>query len=443
MRGTRAVRTCCMLAVLGLGLGLGVTSAQATDATGPEDATLPDDRGWGADNGGAAGLKLKVDMIRAELAGFVDHPDASGYSLVHGAVSAGGASGAWDYALGVRLDAHGQFGSQDFTRTRLDYAENYLRWRGGDSTFTIGAQHIMWGRVDEISPIDRLSRADLSRIILDKLPERRRAVPALRLEHFSGDFKLDAAWVPVFDAAVLPDPDSVWRPVDTRRGRVLGIGEVPAIVGASVREDEHGSGGGGLRLTRGGGEVDYGLSVQRVRQSQPYYRVSPGVLTGVHPYSWVLGGELEAERLGATWRMEVAWSSDVPVTTRSFQYRTEQAFDLVAGAEFFPGDAETRVTLQVAAHKTFADMPVLDRKEMYSLTGEVEHPFAMGRWRADLRFAVGVGERDVYVNPKLSYLGIGQHEIFLAAHLFSGSAETLGGFYRRNDSVMLGWLARF
>jgi len=302
---------------------------------------------------------------------------------------------------------------------------------------------VLWGRVDEISPIDRMSRVDVTRVILDKLPERRRAVPALRLERFSDDFKVDAVWLPTFDDAVMPDGRSVWSPVDTRNGRLLGIGSVPLMKGFRVKEANHDTGGGGLRVTRGGDELDYGFSVQRVRQSQPYYRVTPGVLQAVHPFSTVVGGEFEAERMGATWRMEAAWSSDVPVTTQGFQFMTKPGFDVVIGTEFFPGDAETRVTLQLAGHKTFVSERILERKEIYTFNGEVEHPFAHGRWRADLRFVVGLDERDLYLNPKLTYTGIDQLEIFVAAHVFDGAEKTLGGYYDRNDSVMLGWQAKF
>lgn len=86
---------------------------------------------------------------------------------------------------------------------------------------------------------------------------------------------------------------------------------------------------------------------------------------------------------------------------------------------------------------------MLDRTEFYAMTGEIEHPFAHGRWRADLRFMVGLGDRDVYINPRLAYTGIDQHELFVAAHLFGGSPETLGGYYRDNDAVMVGWQAKF
>jgi hypothetical protein len=390
---------------------------------------------------------LKVDALRLEIGGFTDDPGATGSVLAHGAVSLRGESGDWSYALGARLDAHSQNGNHDFERVRLDYTENYLRWQQQDIRMTFGTQNVLWGRVDEISPTDRMSRVDFSRGMLDRLPERRRAVPAIRAEYFGEGFKLDGVVLPMFDDAVMPDARSVWNPVDTNNGRILGIGNVPGIVGARVVEaDIHGAGGAGLRFTAESEAFDYGFSLQRVRQSQAYYQVIPGapvVLQAVHPYSTVMGAEFETERLGATWRMEFALNSDVPLTTQTFQYRTDPALDFVFGAEFFPGDSETRLTLQLAGRKIFTNQQVLDRTRIYNLTGEIEHPFANGRWRADLRFSLGLNERDVYLNPRLSYTGIDQQEIYLALHLFSGADNTLGGFFRRNDSVVVGWQGKF
>jgi hypothetical protein len=386
---------------------------------------------------------FKLDELRASAGAYTDDPGPSGSLDLSGSASAKMQTGAWEFGLGARFDAQSQSGSPDFSRAKLDYGENFVRWRNDEMRLTVGTQNVLWGRVDEISPIDRLSRVDLTRLILDKQPERRRAVPALRMENFWGDYKLDAVWLPVFEAAVLPHADSAWHPVDTVNGRIIGIGAVPAIAGFQVRDDEHGSGGAGVRLTKAGGNFDYGMSVQRVRLSLPYYQVGAGVLTGIHPFTWVVGGELETQKAGATWRAEIAWNSDVPVTSTTFQLGSETGWDWVLGSEFFPGDAETRVTLQLAGHKTTANGPILDRDEWYAMTGEVEHPFAQGRWRLNARFSAGLDERDVYFNPKLTFLGIDQHEFFLAAHVFSGAEKTLGGYYKDKDLIELGWRGKF
>lgn len=395
----------------------------------------------------AEGLNLRLDSAGIEVAALPDHPDASSEARARLSISAKGESGAWSYALGARVDASAQSGAQRFDRARLDYTENYLRWQNESVQVTAGTQNVLWGRVDEISPIDRMSRADLTHALLDRLSERRRAVPAIRVVGFGEKSKLDVVWLPVFDSAVMPHERSVWHPVDTQDGRILGIGALPGLAGAQIQEaNVNGSGGIGARWTVEGQGFDYGISLQRARSSQPYYRVLPGVpvvLQAVHPISTVLGGEFETEAAGATWRAELAWSSDNPLTTQGLQYRTANGLAWVVGAEFFPGDSETRVTLQLAGQRIRAPEAVLDRTRMTYLLGDIEHPFSQGRWRADLRFSLGLNDRDNYVNPRLTYTGIDQHELFVAAHLFGGASNTLGGFYRRNDAVSVGWQAKF
>lgn len=211
-----------------------------------------------------------------------------------------------------------------------------------------------------------------------------------------------------------------------------------------MRDADPGGGGGGVCVTRTGGDVDYGVSLQYARQSLPYYQASFGLLSAVYPYSQVIGGELETHWRGVTWRMETAWCSDVPVTTRQWlRYRTEPAVDWVLGAEFYPGDGETRVNLQLAGHRNLVDLPVLDRVETYSLNGEIQRDFAHGRWRTNLRFIAGLNERECYLNPRLSYLGFSPHTFYLTAHLFSGAPQTPSGFNKGKNLIAAGWQIQF
>lgn len=416
----------------------------------------------------AKGAVFKIDRLRLESGVFLDGtaPDSSNYA--HAAMSFNWQPDRqWEFQLGGRLDGYLQTGSPDFGRMRADYTENFIRWRGQGARFTVGTQNILWGRTDEIPPIDRLSRVDLNRFILDGLPDRRRAVPAVRLEKFFDDLKADLVWAPKFQKATLPPWESAWHPVDRRRGRIIGVEPSPALTylvqNGSFSEDNHGAGGGGIRITQAGGGFDWGLSLQRARQSAPYYQLNPALrvpllsgsaaaalasvtgptFTAIHPMSTVAGAELELQGAGATWRVEAAYSSDVPATTQDLRYLTKSALDLVAGAEFFPGDGETRATIQLAAHQLRTNELLLERKNFYGVTGELEHPFGQGRWRANLRFVAGINHRDRYLNPKLAYLGFEPYELYLGAHFFSGDDRGLGGFHRDHEMIVLGWQVRY
>ena len=356
----------------------------------------------------------------------------------------------WELRAGARVDGMTQQGGPaDHDEVLADYADTYVRYRRGDARVTLGAQTIVWGRADEIPLADRVSRVDLTRFVLDDLPDRRRAQLAARWEQGFGDYKLDAVWLPVFRAAQLPDSASVWSPINLRTGEVIGIAPSPALAafvgGARIDEDEHGSGGGAVRLTRTGEPFDFGVTLARTRQSLPYYRVglADGTLTAIHPFNSFVGADLELVRGGVTWRMELGYTDDVPVTLSSTAMDTTQALDWIGALEFFPGGGDTRVNLQFAAHVLQTDRSILELDEYYGANGEVETEFGQGRWKAGARFSVGLNVDDVYVGPRLSYVGWEPHELYLAAHYFDGEARTLGGFHEDHSLVTLGLRTRF
>lgn len=111
--------------------------------------------------------------------------------------------------------------------------------------------------------------------------------------------------------------------------------------------------------------------------------------------------------------------------------------------EFFPGDRDTRVTLQLASHRLSTGEALLERRTFNALTGEVEHPFAGDRWRFNLRWLAGLNHRDNYVSPKLTYRGFEPHEFYLAGHFYGGDDKGVGGFHRDHDLVVIGWQVRY
>ncbi|HWR78200.1 MAG TPA: hypothetical protein VN283_13440, partial [Thiobacillus sp.] len=198
-------------------------------------------------------FKAGVDDLLLEAGGLPDAPEADTYSTLRAsAYLLWQPSRNWEFRAGARLDGMTQDGgSADHREMLADYGDTYVRYRNGDTRLTLGAQTVVWGRADEIPLADRVSRADLTRFVLDDLPDRRRALPAARWEQSFGDFKLDAVWLPVFRGAQLPDVASVWSPINRSNGQVIGIAPssaLAALVGAArIEEDEHGSGGGALR----------------------------------------------------------------------------------------------------------------------------------------------------------------------------------------------------
>ncbi|MEM1189203.1 MAG: DUF1302 family protein [Pseudomonadota bacterium] len=359
-----------------------------------------------------------------------------------------------DLRLGARLDAQvqgGEVASYDFTE--LDYDESWLRYHSGNLRLTLGAQRIIWGRADEISPTDRLSTRDLTRFILDDLPNRRRANPAARLEFTRDDWAFDLVYLPLFREAEMPGLDSIWSPISRERREVAGLPLPPESLGmfedVVLENDASGDGGGGLRVSRFGDNLDFALTVQRVKNPEPYLSlagtVAPGValVEAVYPRTWVVGGDFGAALGAWTVRFEGAWLSDAPYTATDFTLQTSDAVNWVLGGDVSPGDRDTRLTLQLVGMHLLDAEEAIDRENTLGLTGAIETPLPDRRWRARIRWWLGLNRRDDYINPELVFSGWEPSEIYLGMNIFSGDRGTLGDYYRQNIMVVLGWRGRF
>jgi len=376
---------------------------------------------------------VKVDDLWVEY-GYVGDDNSRGVDLGYLHVMATAnwkPSDSWEFQFSARVDGYSQSGRDDLDHAKLDYDESYIRYRSDKVRITAGTQKVIWGRIDEFPPTDRLSTYDLTRYVLDDLADRRRASPAIRVESFFGDAKLDFIYLPDFREAELPGKESIWYPVNRNAGEIFGLKSTPlttAIIQAATIDDSapDSDGGFGVRFSDIGSDLDYSVSLQRVRQSTPYfsYNAVSNVLEAKYPRSWVVGGDIEFDAYDATWRMEAAWSSDTPVTSVVDGYTTVNSVNWGMGVEFYPGDGDTRVNLQLTGMNLINEPKVIDRSEIYALNGSIETPFADDQWRAKARFYVGLDEKDLYINPEIAYTGWESQELYLEGHFFNGADGT-------------------
>ena len=397
-------------------------------------------------------MALSIDEARGEYGRFVDSDSpADNQAYFHTLASfTWKPAGRWDAKVSGRFDSYHQSGDRDWNRSEVDYGESFIRYRDDKLRMTLGTGTVIWGRLDEVSPTDRLSVHDLSRGVLDYVQDRRRAAPLVRFEGFLEDYKLDAVLLPYFRKAKLPGQKGAWYPVDKKRGRILGLkgGSTMKAIVRNANIDTNAPdtyAGYGLRFSGTRGMFDYALTVQRVRQSDPYFRYSPAAntLEAEYPRSWVYGGDLGFEALGGTLRFEAAWISRTPVTRSNGRYETTGSVNWGAGYEFFPGDGDARVTLQVIGSNLVGISNTVDRRNIYTLNSEASIPFLHDRWRFRNRLFLGLGETDVYVNPELAFIAWEPHELYIAAHYLAGDNGTMGGFYKDNSMLTLGWRAEF
>lgn len=399
---------------------------------------------------GGSDLSLSVDDVRLEYGHQLEDAAADNQLYANLAVSLNWRPHPeWELQLAGRVDGYDQGGSNEWSDLRADYGDSYVRYRGDGIRLTAGAQTLIWGRMDEVPLSDRVSTADLTRFVLDRLEDRRRSTPMLRAEADVGEGKLDLVWLYDFRPAELPDQDSIWYPIDRVNGRILGVKSSdipPALVQvATIDESEpDGDGGFGARYTASPYFGDIGLTIAHTRRSTPYYRLAgPATFKTEYPRSWALGADTAVDAMGVTWRAEVVYTSDNPVTRRDLSFDTIEGIEWGMGVEMHPGDGDTRVNLQLVGSNLIDPGAVFDRTEAYSFNGEVDVPFDRERWRASLNFLVGLDQKDIYLNPEISFLGWEPHEFYLALHYFEGDEQTLTGFHEDHSLITLGWRAAF
>ncbi|MCB1782499.1 MAG: hypothetical protein KDI13_00740 [Alphaproteobacteria bacterium] len=374
----------------------------------------------------------------------------------------------WDAKLSYDLDYHGEYGTRDYDMGAVRYNEIYLRHTGEKYALTLGSQKVIWGRVDGMKPTDQLGSLDLREAFIRDYEDTRRAVPAVRGEYYTGDYKLDGLFVFDLRESEVANRESMWGIVDPHRGRIAGLAENPAlnqiISNATFGKDDSGIGGGGIRASKTGGSADYALTVQRARRTIPYYEVNPEItdavkngvslpvamatstgdtVTARYPWMWVVGGDVAVPVGSAVLRAEGAWLSDMPVYKSDYSKGSEDAYIFVAGGEFYPGDDELRVILQGMAQIMPGAHDVLDRTDTYSLGGSIEDTFFQGKWVANIDFTIGLDEYDLYINPGITYKGFDAHEIYLEGHYFDGAPQTFGDYYRNNSLITAGWRYQF
>jgi hypothetical protein len=396
-------------------------------------------------------LKFAVEVVHAEAEFFQrdEAPDRGLWLRVEPGLK-------WQPARGLevqatlQLEAYRQSGDPNYSDTEVEPADSFVRWRRSGARFTLGAQTAIWGRIDETPLIDRVSRVDLTRGPLDSLEDRRSPNWALRWEQSWGDLKSDVMLLPHALGARLPDERSVWSPVNPRSGEIVGIDTSPElrafVRGATIKEDVDGAGGAAVRMTRTGvPPFDFGATLGRVRQPLPYYRadLADNTLTAVYPWQTFAGVDVEWVNGGQTWRSELVVTDGVPATAPDGRMRSGRSIEWAAGLEMFPGGGETRLNLQLVARHVDVDGPTLELKRYVGVNGEIESSFDQGRWKFGIRFAGGLNVHDTYLSPKLSYVGWEPHEFYVAAHVFSGAAQTFGGYYRDNDLIAVGVKTRF
>lgn len=429
---------------------LGLAAVLSLGLAGP--AASADDEPTATSRTAGRGLQVGPESLLAEVAALPDHQRAEHTAVLRARwVATVKPSAGLELRAGIRTDVDHQGGGiHAFDKAQAALTDTFVRWRLGDARLTAGLQTVLWGRVDAVSLLDRVSRVDLRRFAIDELKERRLPQPIVRWEHSWGDLQSDLVLMPGHLDALLPQRDSVWHPVKRAESHILGTPSVPMLsafyAAAPLQHMAHRQGGAALRLIHTGDGLDLGFTAGRVRQPLPFFTLdrAGNTIQASHPLSSFLAADFEFAGDAVTWRGELAHTRGVPMTHVATGALTRaHSTEFAGGAEFFPGGRDTRINLQLLLRAVHADVQTVELRRYASLSGEVETSLVGGKVKAGMRFATGLNLHDIYISPRVAYTGWEPHELYAAAHLFKGQQRGFGGFFSKTNALAIGVKTRF
>lgn len=93
----------------------------------------------------------------------------------------------------------------------LSLGEAYMDFYLQNTDVRIGMQKVIWGEAEGAFITDLVSPRNLRSFILADFAEIRKAVPAIKVDHYIGDYTIEAIWISHFVPFSPPAADSTWK----------------------------------------------------------------------------------------------------------------------------------------------------------------------------------------------------------------------------------------
>lgn len=404
-------------------------------------------------------LKLRLEETRLDKVN-----GSSNLSLVRGNASLNRNFGSeLNASLGIRYSLLNESVSdKSFRQDTFTFNKSNVSYVLGDVRFSFGYLSTVWGRLDEISPNDKLSKQDFSRSILDLREERLIPSPSGRIEYFIGNHKLDLVFQVESEGNILPHQDSIWFPVKKTNGQIQGAepqADLATLLGVGAIVEKRDKGNNfGARYTTTIGSISLGANYIQYIDNNPYFMVNPQYLTDVatsgtlaalaankdelfwlyYPAKTLMGGDISYSFGNYVIRFEFAKIDNENLTKLDFSNLTTTKTEWGAAVEYTPESTELNIFLQYNSYSYNNSEEVLDKTSDGQLSGRIEYSYNT-KLKARLNFSYSILNSDFFLNPELVYEGYDGGEIFLKKYIFDGPQDSFFGFYKNNDIFTIGF----
>ncbi len=361
--------------------------------------------------------------------------------------------------------------------------ECYLDLEKENLALRAGRQYLTWGKLDNTTLLDAVNPQDYKLFILLDKQERKIPVFMLKLDWFSGDYRLEGVYLPVFEPSRLSYFGSDWSVFGRFRESVAGGGypdAVKTMVGRIRIEDDDrltentGKNGQlGIRFLGRTGDVDYSLyylclfnRIPCLQEKTPggnvlkrllylpsadtldaWVNSNPGdddyLLVREHERTNAVGADFETVLGACGVRGEIGLFTNLPYLREDFAYTTRDTLSGGLGVD------HTTAGNLYFNFQFFQDL-VLDYQELFAqerhtsvVTATARTDFRRGKLVAEFDSARNLSRGDWMLNPVVTYQFTGGINFSLGLFFFGGDPTTTLGRFSDKDLVYLETTGRF
>nr|WP_319474289.1 DUF1302 family protein [uncultured Sphaerochaeta sp.] len=358
----------------------------------------------------------------------------------------------YDYYGGLgKLTLHPVAYSNPNEGVELDLQEAYFDFYLQDADLRVGKQKIIWGEAEGAFITDLVSPRDMRSFILADFTEIRKAVPAIKVDYYAGDYTLQGIWVTHFIPSTLPSQNSMWAQAPSLPFPPTVTAEIqaPFMPDSSLKNSE-----AFLSLGRFGNKISWKVNGGYVFTDEPLVTgvTAPTATTreisqGYERYGFV-GGSFNTTLGSVVLRGEAALALEKPFnsvdTTSnppiSIEYHNQ--VQTLVGLDWNMLGAQWSSQYLLTYTHDHSDSLVSQMKPIkefaHTLTFRVQDTFLDERLTAKLFTYVELEPTNALIRPSLSYNFGDGVLIEGGVELFVGDEEGTFGVYQDNS---MAWAA--
>ena len=320
----------------------------------------------------------------------------------------------------------------------------------------VGNQIVIWGKADEISPLDNLNPEDMRDGFVRRRVERKLPIPMVNVEWSQDIYKLQGVFIPFFKRAKLDLCGTDWAFFDHIRDEIGAFAVVEEKPPKTLGNSEV-----GVRFAGKVRALDYAVSYLHTRADLPavdslttppgfqftiphptvrdlalFAQATGQTIRLTHNHQDVFGVEFETVLGSIGVRGDMAYIADKSFLTRALRAINRPVFQYVVGADY-NGLGNLYVNFQFSQsviqdyEKTILSFTKLTNEFYSTISKEL---FA-NNLKVALRVFYNITRASYYYNPYVVVQYWPNVNMEFGGDFLGGPRDTVPGFFRDNDQV--------